>query len=107
MEAAATARAGRATRPSGARRHAAGPLRVGEHDARPKTPLAELVSLTVDGDEVSPLLQTRPRRNGAGLEDHYHAWTMPDAAPGRHTATATVRSIETNARVRRTIEFEV
>jgi prenyltransferase beta subunit len=74
---------------------------------QPKQPLAELESLTVDGTAVSPALHTQPRRNGTGLEDHYHIWPLPDAAAGRHTATATVRVKGTGARVSRTIEFVV
>jgi hypothetical protein len=70
----------------------------------PKTPLAELVRLEVDGREVATVPVSRQRPNGQ-REDHYHSGRMPAAAAGKHTATAVVRVLATGAEARRTIEF--
>ena len=72
----------------------------------PKTPLAELVKLSVDGRKVEPTLETRKRPNGQ-IEEHCHLWPIGDAAPGAHTATAVVRVLATGAEVTRTIEFKL
>lgn len=73
----------------------------------PKTPIAELVKLTVDGAEVSPKLVAPKQPRGTAYADHYHLWHLPDPAPGKHAAAATVRVIATGAESRREIEFLV
>jgi prenyltransferase beta subunit len=64
----------------------------------PKRPLAELAGLRVDGVEVRPA-EERTRRSNNTLLDHYHHFHMPDPAPGRHTAEAEARLLETGVRV--------
>ena len=72
-----------------------------------KTPLAEFVKLLVDGREVTPTLVSRKRPNGL-LDEHAHHFALPAATtPGRHTATAIVRVLATNAETARTVEFSV
>ena len=72
-----------------------------------KTPLAELVKLRVDGREVTPTLVSRKRPNGLS-DEHAHFFALPAATtPGRHTATAIVRVLATNAETTRTVEFTV
>lgn len=73
----------------------------------PKKPIAELVSLSIDGAKVSPTLVAKKRPGGAVLQDHYHQFHIANPAPGKHTATARVRVIETKAELSRTIEFVV
>jgi hypothetical protein len=73
----------------------------------PRTPITELVRLTVDGRAVSPTLVARKRGGGPAYEDHYHSHHLADPAPGKHTAEAVVRVIETGAESRRAIEFTV
>jgi hypothetical protein len=71
----------------------------------PKTPLAELVKLEVDGHTVSPALVTRQRPNGQ-REEHCHVWTPSALAAGQHTATAVVRVLATGREASQTIAFE-
>jgi hypothetical protein len=73
----------------------------------PKTPIAELVSLSLDRVEQSPKLVTQKRPNGTGLADYYHEVRLPDRQPGKHVATARVRLIANNAESTRTLEFEL
>lgn len=73
----------------------------------PRSPLAELVKLTVDGAEVSPVLVAPKAPRGAAFADHYHCLALPDPAPGKHTATAQVRRLDTQAESSRTVEFNV
>ena len=74
---------------------------------RPRTPLVELMTLTVDGAEVSPkLVASSPPRGGA-LVDHYHEFHLANPIAGPHSATATVRTVETKAVTSRTIKFNV
>jgi hypothetical protein len=73
----------------------------------PKKPLAELVKLRVDGKDVAPTLVAPRRTNSTVLRDHFHVYQLPTPTPGKHTAEAVVRVIETNAESRRTIEFHV
>lgn len=78
----------------------------------PKKQIAELTKLTIDGAEVSPALveKKRPPKAkpiGAALEDCYHQFHIADPAPGKHTAAARVRVLETNAESQRAIEFVV
>jgi hypothetical protein len=70
-----------------------------------KAPISELVRLTVDGREVTPALESRKRPNGL-LDEHYHHYALPaGAVRGKHSATAVVRVVATDAEVVRTIEF--
>ena len=71
---------------------------------QPKTPRTELIRLEVDGKEVTPMLAATRLKSGA-YQDHYHYHAMPDPVPGRHTAAATIRVLETAAPWSRTIEF--
>jgi len=73
----------------------------------PKKPIAELVSLKIDGAEVVPTLVEKKRPGGALLEDHYHQFHIADPSPGKHTAAARVRALETRAESDRTIEFVI
>lgn len=74
---------------------------------QPKTPLAELVSLTVDGSAVRPELVTRQRSGKKGLADHYHRVHLATPSPGEHTATAVVRELATGTESSRTLRFTV
>jgi hypothetical protein len=69
-----------------------------------RQPLSELVRLLVDGREVIPGLIARKRPNGM-YEEYCHQLLLPRLEPGKHTATATVHVIATNALVTRTLEF--
>jgi hypothetical protein len=73
----------------------------------PQTPLADFVKLTVDGAEVSTSVVEKKRPNGTGLADAYRLLGVPDAAGGRHTATATVRELSTGKLSEQTIEYFV
>jgi hypothetical protein len=70
-----------------------------------KQPMAELVKLTLDGVEVSPKLVTRRGPRGAMLVDQYHEFHLPTPAPGKHTAGARIRVVETGAEASRDLEF--
>ncbi|EMI43415.1 prenyltransferase/squalene oxidase repeat-containing protein [Rhodopirellula sp. SWK7] len=77
-----------------------------------KDPLAEFVSLSVDGEPVQPEFVERwgGRGGNAGrgqLVDRYHLWRMPEIRAGYHQATAVVRSLESNDHVNQTIKFRV
>ncbi|MEY2878296.1 MAG: hypothetical protein RLZZ15_676 [Verrucomicrobiota bacterium] len=71
----------------------------------PQTPLAEFVSLSVDGTNVTTEHIEKKRPNGNGLADTYHRATLPPLSPGRHAATATVRELATGRTATKTIEF--
>jgi hypothetical protein len=73
----------------------------------PKTPIAELINVTLDYAELSPKLVTRKRSAGAGLLDHYHEVHLPDLRQGKHVATARVRLISSRVESSRTLEFDV
>jgi len=73
----------------------------------PKKPIAELLKLTVDGGEVSPKLVARKQPRVNAYADYYHQFHLPDPAPGKHAAVATVRLIATGAESRRAVEFFV
>lgn len=73
----------------------------------PKTPLTELVKLSVDGTEVAPELVAKKQPRGAAYLDYYHQYALANPAPGRHTATAVVKQLESGVRSSRTIEFTV
>jgi hypothetical protein len=72
----------------------------------PKTPVAELVRLAVDGRRVQPSLVEK-KNNKKQLSDHYYEFHIASPAAGRHTATATVRVIRTGAQADVTTEFTV
>jgi hypothetical protein len=69
-----------------------------------KAPLAELVSLTVDGASVTPTLLEKKRPNGL-RDEHAHIFALPEHVRGPHTATATVRVLATGATEERTVTF--
>ena len=71
----------------------------------PKTPLAELLELKVDGAKVSPTLVAPRQRPGGPHSDYRHQYHLPDPAPGAHTATARIRVIATGAEVERSVRF--
>ncbi len=70
----------------------------------PKTPRVELLELAVDGQEATPTLVAPPGKQGA-YQDHYYYHHIPEPAPGKHTATATIRVLATKAESKHTIEF--
>jgi len=70
----------------------------------PKTQLTKLLKLAIDGREVTPALAAPEARWGA-FRDHYHHHHLPEPAPGRHTATATVRDLATGREGSRSIDF--
>jgi hypothetical protein len=69
-----------------------------------KTPITELVKLTVDGMEVVPVLVQK--KKGPGYADYYHQYPLPDPAKGAHTATAKVRVLSTKAELENTVVFQ-
>ncbi|HWI58332.1 MAG TPA: prenyltransferase, partial [Bacillota bacterium] len=71
----------------------------------PKKAITELVKLTVDGAEVAPQLVAKKQPRGPAYLDYYHQFQVPNPAPGKHTATAVVRVVETGAELKRTVEF--
>ncbi len=71
-----------------------------------KTPLAELINLTLDGETVAPQLVARRRPNGL-FDDHYHLLALSNPPAGKHTVTATVRQRTSGLDSQRTIEFVV
>jgi hypothetical protein len=73
----------------------------------PKTPIAELVSLSLDGVEQSPKLVAQKRPNGTGLADHYHELQLPDLKKGNYVATARIRLNASQTESSRTLEFEI
>jgi len=54
-----------------------------------------------------PLLDCFLNSNGTALADAYRLLGVPDAAGGRHTATATVRELSTGKLSEQTIEYFV
>jgi prenyltransferase beta subunit len=73
----------------------------------PKKPIAELVRLIVDAEQVKAPVVSVPASRGAAFTDCYHAYQMANPAPGKHTVTALVRTMETKAESSRTVEFHV
>jgi hypothetical protein len=72
-----------------------------------KSPISELVKLSVDGREVTPTLVSRKAQNNL-LAEHAHHFALPaDAAKGKHTVTAVVRVLATKQESTRTVEFSV
>lgn len=72
----------------------------------PKTPIAELVRLTVDGAEAAPTIVAPRSPRAAAYTDYYHACHLAAPAPGPHSATAVVREIQSGRISSRTIQFE-
>jgi hypothetical protein len=72
----------------------------------PKKALAEFIALTLAGQPVAAEHVIRRRANRA-IEDDYHLYLWPDAPPGKHTATATVRNLATGAELKQSIVFTV
>lgn len=74
----------------------------------PQTPLAEFVTLLVNGADVLPTLVERKRPNGNGLADRYHLYVLPEGADGKtgtRTATVVAREIGTKREVTQTVRF--
>ena len=72
----------------------------------PKMPRVELFKLMIDALEVEPAL-VAPKAKWGAYEDYYQYYHMSRPAPGGHTATAIVRSIDTGEVSEHTIEFVV
>jgi len=72
----------------------------------PKVPCVELLKLKVNEQEVEPTL-VAPKAKWGAYHDYYHYYHMSRPAPGRHTATAVVRTIDTQAVSEHTIEFVI
>jgi len=72
----------------------------------PKTPRVELIGLDVDGQEVTPTLAA-PKAKAGVYQDYYHFYPMAEPAPGKHAATATVRTLATKAESSHKVEFTV
>jgi hypothetical protein len=70
-----------------------------------KSPISELVKLSVDGREVQPTRIERKRPNGMFDENAHHFAMSADAAKGKHSVTAVVREIATKKETTRTVEF--
>lgn len=70
-----------------------------------KAPLAEFISLTVDGKQVTPRMVERHGGRGNKLADRYYLWEMPILPAGSHQATATVRSLGSSKEISQSIEF--
>jgi prenyltransferase beta subunit len=70
----------------------------------PKKQVVELASLVVDGQRVETQPVGRKGAKGA-TSDHLYKYDMPALAGGAHTATATVRVIETKQEAAQTIRF--
>jgi hypothetical protein len=68
-----------------------------------KSPIAELVKLTIDGANVKPSLIEK--KKGPGYADHYHQFHLEDPSPGPHTATAEIRVLDGDRIAERTIAF--
>jgi hypothetical protein len=72
----------------------------------PKTPITELIRLTLEGVELAPKLVTRKRTNGAGLADHYYEARLPRIDAGKHVVVAFVRKIADGSESSRILEFD-
>ncbi len=70
----------------------------------PKAPRVELVRLELDGREVAPTLVAPPAKGGA-FQDRYYVHHVAQPAPGKHTASATVRVLATGTQSSHTLEF--
>ncbi len=72
----------------------------------PKAPRVELLRLEVNGLKVVPELVS-PKAKWGAFQDYYHYYHITNPRPGRHSATAVVRSIETRIESSHSIEFTV
>lgn len=72
----------------------------------PKAPRVELIELVVDGRKVEPKL-VAPKAQWGAYRDYYHFYHIAQPTPGKHTATAAVRKVDTGAVSKHTIEFIV
>jgi hypothetical protein len=78
----------------------------------PKTPEAELVSVTVDGKPVEAKQVRVPvqgKKTPAGIADEYYIVALPDLPAGKHVAKAVVKAMKETAAVggnEQTLEFE-
>jgi hypothetical protein len=70
----------------------------------PKTPRAELVSLAIDGQKVTPALSA-PKNKAGAYQDYYHFHHLAEPVPGKHTATAKVHTPAVKAESSHSIEF--
>jgi hypothetical protein len=70
-----------------------------------RTPIAELVRLSVDGQAVVPQLVVIKQPGRDVLVDHFYVHAMRDLTPGRHTATAVVRVIGKDVERESTVQF--
>ncbi len=69
------------------------------------SPLAELVSLTVDGRAVATSVVEQRPKPGSSPIDRYHLYPWPDVTNGSHVAVATVREIATGRSSVQTVAF--
>jgi hypothetical protein len=69
-----------------------------------KSPISELLRLRINGNEVAA--QRVEKRQGGNFADIYHLFHIPDPAPGRHTVSALIRVIDSNAESEHSIEFD-
>lgn len=71
---------------------------------RPAKQVTELVNLYVDEKSIEPRLIEKKDEKGM-LGDHYYLYRLPTSIAGVHTATATVRMMESKLESKRTIKF--
>lgn len=70
----------------------------------PTDPMTELVSLSINGKPATPQLVEQKNDNGVVI-DSYHQVVLANLDGGDHTASATVRRLDTGARLTREIRF--
>jgi hypothetical protein len=70
-----------------------------------RSPITELVKLTVDGAGVAPERVSTRAPRGTLLADHYHKFHLDDPGPGQHRAEAVVRTVDGKFEFRQSIEF--
>jgi hypothetical protein len=73
---------------------------------QPKTQRAELVSLRVDGQRITPELVQQKAARGAVWSDVYHRAELSELKPGRHAVEIKVRDLQTNQETTHTEIFE-
>ena len=71
-----------------------------------RQPISELVRLTLDGRDVSPVLVERKRANGL-YDDNAHHLALPDLPSGSHRTTVVVRVLASRQEVTQTVDFTV
>jgi len=72
-----------------------------------KSPITELVKLTIDGSPVASTEVSTKAPRGAFLADHYHYIHLANLAPGQHFAEAVVRTIKSNTESLHRLDFTV